>query len=226
LPLSTVIQLGPPPLRVLLVGSHEEDFFVIREILARNQSSLSAELDHASLLEEAKTMLQQGDYRLILFEHETADAAATKLLSEFLQTRQAMPFILLTEHADEKAVAEIIQAGAYDCMDRSQLDGANLVRTIRCAISLHSNQQQRQLAEESLRKLSCAVEQSGDVIFITDRKGIIEYVNPAFETLSGYSREEVIGQTPAILKSGQQPPLSTVNFGKPFVRVTSIAASW
>ena len=74
-----------------------------------------------------------------------------------------MPFILLTEHADEKAVAEIIQAGAYDCMDRSQLDGANLVRTIRCAISLHSNQQQRQLAEESLRKLSCAVGQSGDV---------------------------------------------------------------
>jgi len=193
-------------LRVLLVGSREEDFFLIREILERNRNALPAELDHASSLEEAKTMLRQGNYGLVLFEHETGDAAATKLLSEFLQGRGAMPFILLTEHADEKAVAEIIQAGAYDCMDRSHLNGANLVRTIRCALSLHSTQQQRQLAEESLQKLSCAVEQSADIIFITNSKGIIEYVNPAFEALSGYSREEVIGQTPAILKSGQQPP--------------------
>lgn len=204
--MSTVTQLGPLPLRVLLVGSQEEDFFVIREILARNQSALPAELDHATSLEEAKTMLQRGDYRLILFEHETGDAAATKLLSEFLQAKGALPFILLTEHADEKAVAEIIQAGAYNCMDRSQLNGANLVRTIRCALSLHSNQQQRHLAEESLRKLSCAVEQSADVIFITNSEGIIEYVNPAFEKLSGYSSEEVLGQTPAILKSDEQPP--------------------
>jgi PAS domain S-box-containing protein len=191
---------------VLLVGSQEEDFFVIREILARNQSALPAELDHATSLEEAKMMLQSGDYRLILFEHETGDAAATKLLSEFLQAKGALPFILLTEHADEKAVAEIIQAGAYNCVDRSQLNGANLVRTIRCALSLHSNQQRRHLAEDSLRKLSCAVEQSADVIFITNSEGIIEYVNPAFEKLSGYSSHEVIGQTPAILKSGQQPP--------------------
>ena len=106
-----------------------------------------------------------------------------------------MPFILLTEHADEKAVAEIIQAGAYDCVERSQLNGANLVRTIRCALSLHSTQQQRQLAEQSLRKLSCAVEQSADAIFITNSEGIIEYVNPAFETLTGYSTEEVTGKT-------------------------------
>jgi two-component system cell cycle sensor histidine kinase/response regulator CckA len=204
--LATATQLGQSPLRVLLVGTQEEDFFVIREVLARNQTALPAELDHATSLEEAKTMLQRGDYRLILFEHETGDAAATKLLSEFLQAKGALPFILLTEHADEKAVAEIIQAGAYNCMDRSQLNGANLVRTIRCALSLHSNQQRRHLAEDSLRKLSCAVEQSADVIFITNSEGIIEYVNPAFEKLSGYSSEEVLGQTPAILKSGQQPP--------------------
>ena len=129
-PVSIATQLAPSLLRVLLVGSQEEDFFLIREILVRNWNALPAELDHAGSLEEAKTMLQSGDYGLVLFEHETVDAAATKLLSEFLQTRGAMPFILLTEHADEKAVAEIIQAGAYDCMERSQLNGANLVRTI------------------------------------------------------------------------------------------------
>ena len=194
-------------MRVLLVGNQEEDFFLIREILDRNRNVLPAELDHAGSLEEAQTMLQRGNYGLVLFEHETGDAAATKLLSEFLHTRGAMPFILLTEHADEKAVAEIIQAGASDCMERSQLTGANLVRTIRCALSLHSTQQQRQIAEESLRQLSCAVAQSADAIFITNGEGIIEYVNPAFELLTGYSQKEVAGQNSSILKSGQQAPV-------------------
>jgi two-component system cell cycle sensor histidine kinase/response regulator CckA len=203
---STATQLGPSVLRVLLVGSQEEDFFLIREILDRNRIALPAELDHANSLEEAKTTLQNGDYGLVLFEHETGDAAATKLLSEFLQTRGAIPFILLTEHADEKAVAEIIEAGAWDCMERSQLTGANLVRTIRCALSLHATQQQRQLSEQSLRKLSRAVEQSADTIVVTNCEGIIEYVNPAFEALTGYSQQDVAGKTPSILKSGQQAP--------------------
>jgi two-component system cell cycle sensor histidine kinase/response regulator CckA len=194
-------------LRVLLVGSQEEDYFLIREILDRNRSALPAELDHAGSMEEAKTMLQHRGYGLVLFEHETGDAAATKLLSEFLQTRGAMPFILLTEHADEKAVAEIIQAGAYDCMERSQLNGANLVRTIRCALSLHATQQGRQSAEDSLRKLSCAVEQSTDTVFITNSEGIIEYVNPTFEALTGYSRQEITGQSQNILKSELDAPV-------------------
>jgi len=152
-------------------------------------------------------MLQREAYGMILFEHETGDAGATKLLSEFLQTRGAIPFILLTEHADEKAVAEIIQAGAYDCMEKSQLSGANLVRTIRCALSLRATQQQQQVAEQSLRKLSCAVEQSADTIFITNSEGIIEYVNPAFEALTGYSQQEVVGKAQSILKSDLQAPV-------------------
>jgi len=203
---STATQLVPSVLRVLLVGSQEEDFFLIREILLRNWNALPAELDHAGSLEEAKTMLESSNYGLVLFEHQTGDAAATKLLSEFLHTRGAMPFILLTEHADERAVAEIIQAGAYNCMERSQLNGVNLVRTIRCALSLHATQQQRQIAEQSLRKLSCAVEQSADTIFITNSEGIIEYVNPAFEVLTGYSRQEVTGKPQSILKSELQAP--------------------
>ena len=41
---------------------------------------------------------------------------------------------------------------------------------------------------------------------ITDCQGAIEYVNPAFEALTGYSRDEARGQTPWILKSGEQGP--------------------
>ena len=63
---------------------------------------------------------------------------------------------------------------------------------------------ERRRAEESLRKLSSAVEQSADTVIITDSEGSIEYVNPAFEKLTGYCREEVLGQNPRLLKSGQQ----------------------
>jgi two-component system, cell cycle sensor histidine kinase and response regulator CckA len=61
-------------------------------------------------------------------------------------------------------------------------------------------------AEDTVRKLWQAIEQSADLVLITDRAGVIEYVNPAFEALTGYSREEAIGQTPRLLKSGQQSP--------------------
>jgi len=205
---SATIQIEPSQalLRVLLVGTREEDFFLIREILDRNRDTLPSALDHASSVQEARAKLQEGHYGLILFEHETKDAAAANLLAEFLQMGRVIPFIVLTERADEKAVAEIIHAGAWDFVEKSHLSGANLMRTIRCTMNLYTTQQQRQLAEDSLRKLSCAVEQSGDAIMITNSDGVIEYVNTAFESVTGYSRQEALGQSPSILTSGQQPP--------------------
>jgi PAS domain S-box-containing protein len=57
-------------------------------------------------------------------------------------------------------------------------------------------------AEEERRRLISAVEQTAEGIVITDSNGIIVYANPGFERISGYSREEVIGRNPKILKSG------------------------
>jgi len=57
-------------------------------------------------------------------------------------------------------------------------------------------------AMDELKKLSIAVEQSPASIIITDTHARIEYVNPKFEELTGYSSAEVIGKTPGILKSG------------------------
>jgi PAS domain S-box-containing protein len=61
---------------------------------------------------------------------------------------------------------------------------------------------ERREAEEELRKLSRAVEQSPSSILITDTAGRIQYVNEAFTRVTGYAREEVIGQTPRLLQSG------------------------
>lgn len=57
-------------------------------------------------------------------------------------------------------------------------------------------------ARELMRKLTLAVEQTADSVMITDRNGIIDYVNRAFETVTGYSREEALGRTGNIVKSG------------------------
>ena len=198
--------LTTTPLRVLLVGNREEDFFLIREILERTRKALPTELEHAHSLEEAKAMLQRQAYGLVLFEHGTGDAEAVHFVAEFLHAGVSVPFILLTEDADEKTVAEIIDGGIWNCVTRSQLDGATLVRTIRNTLAMHSLQQEQQTTEESLRKLLRAVEQSADGVMVTNRQGIIEYVNPAFEALTGYKREEVCGQTPRILKSSEQGP--------------------
>jgi FixJ family two-component response regulator len=75
-------------------------------------------------------------------------------IAEFLQTGCAVPFIVLAELADEKAVADIIQPGACDCAEKSLRDGADLLRTIRCTLNLQVMQQKRNSAEDSLRKLS------------------------------------------------------------------------
>jgi PAS domain S-box-containing protein len=64
---------------------------------------------------------------------------------------------------------------------------------------------ERKLAEESLRKLSLAVEQSPESIIITNLDAQIEYVNEAFVNVTGYSREDVIGHNPRILRSGKTP---------------------
>ncbi|MEE8321491.1 MAG: PAS domain S-box protein [Gammaproteobacteria bacterium] len=64
---------------------------------------------------------------------------------------------------------------------------------------------ERQRAQEQLILLSRAVQQSPVSILITDTQGNIEYVNPKFVEVTGYSYDEVIGKDPSILKSGDTP---------------------
>lgn len=62
---------------------------------------------------------------------------------------------------------------------------------------------ERKKAEEKILKLSKAIEQNPVTIIITDKNGLIEYVNPKFELLTGYKYSEVIGKKTNIVKSGE-----------------------
>ena len=62
---------------------------------------------------------------------------------------------------------------------------------------------ERKRVEAERERLMAAIAQSGEVIVITDQEGTIQYVNPAFERVTGYTRAEALGQTPRVLKSGK-----------------------
>ena len=72
-------------------------------------------------------------------------------------------------------------------------------------LGIYEDITQRKQAEELLRKLSQVAEQSPESVVITDLNGKIEYVNAAFLGNTGYSRTEVIGQNPNVLKSKLTP---------------------
>ncbi|MGD0726482.1 MAG: PAS domain S-box protein [Spirochaetia bacterium] len=62
----------------------------------------------------------------------------------------------------------------------------------------------RKQGEAERERLITAIEQVGEMVFVTDPEWIIQYVNPAFETVTGYSRKEVLGRDPSFLRSGEQ----------------------
>jgi PAS domain S-box-containing protein len=61
-------------------------------------------------------------------------------------------------------------------------------------------------AEQERARLAVAIEQAGEAVLMTDQEGVILYVNPAFEQITGYSAAEAKGKTPGILKSGKHAP--------------------
>ena len=61
-------------------------------------------------------------------------------------------------------------------------------------------------ADGTVRRLSNAVEHTTDAVYITDHRGVIEYVNSGFERMTGFPRAEAVGCTPRILRSGRHDP--------------------
>lgn len=71
------------------------------------------------------------------------------------------------------------------------------------AVGIMHDITERKLVAERLNTLTRAIEQSPSSIMITDTQGVIEYVNPHFLVLTGYTVEEVVGRKPGMLKSGE-----------------------
>ncbi|MFH1842979.1 MAG: SpoIIE family protein phosphatase [bacterium] len=89
------------------------------------------------------------------------------------------------------------------------------------------NVTEKKQSDELSRVLLNALEETDDMVFVTDQRGVIEYVNPAFETTTGYAKHETIGQRPSILKSGEHDEAhyrelwSTILAGKIFRKLVT-----
>ncbi|VAW51108.1 diguanylate cyclase/phosphodiesterase (GGDEF & EAL domains) with PAS/PAC sensor(s) [hydrothermal vent metagenome] len=77
---------------------------------------------------------------------------------------------------------------------------------------------QQYFDELQMKKMSSALEQTADMVLIADKQGIIEYVNPMFEKITGYSKDELIGKTPNILNSGEHEKDFYKNMWKTILR--------
>ncbi len=125
---------------------------------------------------------------------DASDANLVALLKKRAQhghVRGELDFI----HADGHRIPTEVSSAVFEGMDGKRLASV-LIRDIR----------DRLRRDAEIRKLSLAVEQSPESILITDLACRIEYVNDATCRVSGYGRDELIGATPALLRSGLTPP--------------------
>jgi len=106
--------------------------------------------------------------------------------------------ILEHVHHDQAGQQRIVEIFAYPIFN----DQGNVQQIIEYIIDITERKQ----TEEKLRQLSQAVEQAPISIVIANTDGSLQYVNPRFTQVTGYTREEVIGENPRLLKSGLTPP--------------------
>ncbi len=131
-----------------------------------------------------------GKSHLILHPAEYSEIYSTEFTATVLENQKISPGEVLIQHKDGYLIPVEISTSQTQLRGRTVIQG--IFRDIR----------DRKKVEEEIRKLSRAVEQSPEAIMITNTEGKIEYVNPYFCKVTGYSQEEVLGQNPRILKSG------------------------
>jgi diguanylate cyclase (GGDEF)-like protein/PAS domain S-box-containing protein len=173
-----------------------------------------------------------------------ANEAATRLLgysSEYLKGRTLADVLQLSDRQTGQSVtAEVLYLLEKepllkrDGLRLSLSDGDSIDVSIAashiltpegerlgCAVMIEDTTEHNQMLAD-LYKLSTAAEQTADSVLITDSNGKIEFVNKAFETITGYTRAEVMGQKPSILNSGYHDKAyykhlwDTILGGKPF----------
>jgi diguanylate cyclase (GGDEF)-like protein/PAS domain S-box-containing protein len=185
-------------LRALMVEDSEDDALLLAEHLQRANFLLEWQrLDTEQALLEA---LDQ-EWDIVFSDYSMPYFNGARALEVVKQRDPDIPFIFVSGTIGEETAVIGMRAGAQDYVMKGNL--ARLVPAVYREIADAKVRRERRNAEQTVRRLSQVVEQAADSVFITDPQGKIEYVNPAFERLTGYSAAEAIGTTPALIKSGQ-----------------------
>jgi diguanylate cyclase (GGDEF)-like protein/PAS domain S-box-containing protein len=189
------------PLKVLLIEDSEDDAQLV--ILELRRGGFKPEYVRVETAPELREALGQQKWDVVLSDYNLPEFDVQSGLAIVQETGMDIPFIIMSGFVRAADVVQYLKAGAHDFLEKDDL--ARLVPAIERELREVEVRKQRREAEETLHKLSRAVEQSPSTVIITDHEGLIEYVNPKFEEITGYSTEEIRGKLPDILDSGIMP---------------------
>jgi PAS domain S-box-containing protein len=180
---------------------HLEDSEADAELVKRalRLAEITCKITRVQTRETFGAALRDGQVNLILADYQLPQYDGLSALVLAQKLHPEIPFIFVSGTLGEDAAIESMRHGATDYVLKDKLSrlGPAVKRVLRDA----ENRRERARAEEEQRKLSHVVEQSPVSIVITNRNGEIEYVNPQFCKITGYTADEARGQNPRILKS-------------------------
>ena len=181
-----------------------EDDFGIAELMGDRIKDIGYEVFHASTGKEALGFLEDKKPFMMLLDYSLPDMNARELLKQIkMEKRYVPPFIITTGHGDERVAVKLMKLGARDYLTKNLQFMDNIINTIKRVGREIENEKRLQNVGNSLKDLATILEQSPITVVITDIEGKIEYVNPKFTDITGYSYEEAIGKNPRFLKSGK-----------------------
>jgi PAS domain S-box-containing protein len=184
------------PLRLFLIEDDDDIALLIRKSLERAGHQVS----RCRTAADALIVLAQSTFDLVLLDQRLPDMAGLDLLQTLTRDGIAAPALMITAYGDEQLATRALRAGALDYLvkDHALTFLAELPKRVAESVTRHR-------LEHMNRLLIQALESARDGIMITDLQGIILHVNRALEHLTGYTRQELIGQNPRILKSNVHP---------------------
>src|SRR5690606_29403087 len=177
-------------LNVLFIEDSEADAELTTAELARGGF-----IPYTERVETRHSMLDaltKAEWDVILCDYSMPRFSAEAALQTLKESGQDIPFIITSGAVDAEDTVNLLKQGAHDFMNKEAL--ARLVPAIEREIREAEVRRQRRLAEERVRILSSAVQQSPVSVLITDPQGKIEYVNPKYEQITGYASSEAIGR--------------------------------
>ena len=191
-------EINPAALRALIVEDSLDDSMLLVDHLERagfrvDWQRVETESAFIGALDQA--------WDIVFSDYSMPRFSGGRALEILRHQDPDLPFVFISGTIGEDSAVAALKAGAQDYVMKGKL--ARLVPTVRRELDETRLRRERHETEQNLRKLSLVVEQAADSVFITDRQGCIQYVNPAFERFTGYAAAEALGRTPAMLKSGR-----------------------
>jgi PAS domain S-box-containing protein len=187
-------------LRVLHVEDSEQDMALIARHLKKAGYDLKS--DRVETAETMRAALESREWDVILCDYSMPQFNALAALALVKEMRLDVPCIIISGTIGESAAVEAMRAGAQDYLMKDAL--ARLIPAIKREMNEAENRLARRQAEGQLRLQGAALESAANAIMITNEKGEILWINPAFTQTTGYSSAEVVGRNPRLLKSGKQ----------------------